>query len=91
MLVNSENGFGYAQGSINALLFKHLILGGGYLSNDVAFANLGYRNNFISSSIGFNKVTSRLAGYSPPTWTFNLAWHLRNKELRSVITNFETF
>ncbi|MEO6302287.1 MAG: PorP/SprF family type IX secretion system membrane protein [Bacteroidia bacterium] len=81
--------FDYLHLNVNALLFKHLIIGGGYMSTSAIDLNVGYRNNFFVISLEYDVTTSKLSGNTAGSWGLQASFNLRNKEKRKEITNFE--
>ena len=82
--------FEYLNLSINALLFKHFILGAGFKSYYSATnIIMGYRNNFYVVSLGYDISLSDLSGNTAGSWEFMASFNLRNKEQRKTITDFE--
>ncbi|MCC6369737.1 MAG: PorP/SprF family type IX secretion system membrane protein [Bacteroidia bacterium] len=80
-----------AQANVNAVLFKHLVLGAGYSNGDVAMASLGYRNKYISALIGNNFVVSKLAGKTNSIWSISFSMMLRKGEKVTELGNFENW
>ncbi len=82
--------FEYLNLSINALLFKHLIIGSGFKSNySAANFNAGYRNNYFVLSYSYDIDISKLSGNTAGSWEFMASFNLRNKEQRKTLTDFE--
>ncbi|MBA2610669.1 MAG: PorP/SprF family type IX secretion system membrane protein [Bacteroidetes bacterium] len=75
--------------NVNALLFKHIIIGGGYTSNNTVDFNLGYRHDFFVLSLGYDITTSKLSENTAGSWVLQGSFNLRKKEQRKVITDFE--
>lgn len=82
--------FEYLNLSINALLFKHFILGAGFKSYYSATnIIMGYRNNFYVVSLGYDISLSDLSGNTAGLWELMASFNLRNKEQRKILTDFE--
>ncbi|MBL7912372.1 MAG: PorP/SprF family type IX secretion system membrane protein [Bacteroidia bacterium] len=75
--------------NMKALLFKHLILGAGCTSDNLANFNFGYRNNFFVVSLGYDMSKFRLLDNYTGSWEFMASFNLRNKEQRKTLTDFE--
>lgn len=94
----SQAGRYYYQASATALLFSHLIVGGGFvvfgggaenIYNTLATGSIGYRHSYFTlqgtygiSTTGFNYQN---------TWEVSASINLRNKVNRNLVTDFETW
>lgn len=84
-----QNKFDCMYLNVNALLFKHLILGTGYTSANGINLRGGYRNNFYVLSLGYDVSISKLSGNTASSWDLQASFNLRNKEQRKTLTDFE--
>ena len=76
--------------NINALLYKHLIIGSGFKSYYSATNfNLGYRANYFVLSYSFDVAISKLSGNTAGSHEFMASFNLRNKEQRKILTDVE--
>ncbi|MCE3228404.1 MAG: putative rane protein [Bacteroidetes bacterium] len=80
-----QNNFYYMQVKTNALLFNHLIIGGGYRSNGYC-ADLGYRHEYFTIQAGYDASVNSLFDN---TSSFELHANLRKKDQRNVAAAFE--
>jgi type IX secretion system PorP/SprF family membrane protein len=77
------------QFAVNALFFKYLVAGLGVQTTDAVFANLGYRNNFMSVTLGYDIEYDRLSPYRSGSWQIAAAFSLRKKEKGQLPSSFE--
>lgn len=75
----------------NALLHKHVIIGGGYYFGDVYYANLGYRHNLFTVTLSYDRYDSKLSSAYADGYELCASFNIRNKENRKVVTNFESW
>lgn len=87
----SQQKFNSLQFAANAIFVKHLVIGLGYVSNDLAFLNLGYRNNYFSVNLGYDIVVSKLAGYTSGGYQLALGLSLHKKTENATLKNFENW
>jgi type IX secretion system PorP/SprF family membrane protein len=88
---NSQNKFNSLQLAANAIFMKHLVIGLGYVSNDLAYLNVGYRNNYFSVNLGYDVVLSRLAGKAQDGYRLALGLSLHKKTENTTLKNFENW
>ncbi|MBA3681833.1 MAG: PorP/SprF family type IX secretion system membrane protein [Bacteroidetes bacterium] len=77
------------QFNVNALLFKHLIVGAGYLYAKTANTNIGFRHNYFTAQINYGFTRAIVSSSTASTWEFMLSINIRNKENRKALTDFE--
>ncbi len=84
-----QNKFDCLYLNANALLFKHLILGGGYTSNYNYNFNAGYKHNFFTLAFEYDVAVSKFSRTTAGSWELAVSYNLRNKENRKTLTDFE--
>ena len=75
--------------NMNALLFKHLILGTGIRINSSVNAIAGYRNDYFTLSGCYEFGTGFTMGRSAGTFELSASFNLRNKEDRKLVKDVE--
>lgn len=87
----SQAGLHYYQASATALLFSHLIVGGGFVVTNapLATANLGYRHRYFTLQ-GSYGISPNAVDYQN-TWEISASINLRNNDNRNLVTDFETW
>lgn len=88
--------FSVSQAEANAVFFKHLLVGIGYMSNPYTYSNdglinLGFRGNFMSATLSGSKGIIKKSTYTAASYALNLSFNLRNKEQRKQLTSFESW
>lgn len=82
--------FDYLHLNINALFYKHLLVGAGFKSSaSITNIHAGYRNNYFVLSLGYDVSLTKLSGNTAGSWEFMASFNLRNKEQRKTLTDFE--
>jgi len=85
-----QDKFDYLHLNINALFYKHLLVGAGFKSSaSITNFNGGYRNNYFVLSLGYDVSLTKLSGNTAGSWEFMASFNLRNKEQQKIITDFE--
>jgi type IX secretion system PorP/SprF family membrane protein len=85
-----QDKFDYLHLNVNALFFKHLLVGAGFKSSSSACNfNAGYRNNYFVLSLGYDVSLTKLSGNTAGSWEFMASFNLRNKEQRITLTDLE--
>ncbi len=83
---------GQFQLASNAVVFKHLLIGLGYASNNGIFANIGFRTNCFTASFLYSTNTNiSNDNYFNESIQLMLAYQLRKKDLRKTLGNFESW
>ncbi len=78
--------------SLNALLFRHLLLGGGIQQRESYFVSIGYRGHRFSVGLRYHvTLFSGFAPYGHEGFTAMATFNLRKKELRKEVLNFEAW
>ena len=87
-IVGGQGSYRYTQIALNALLFRHVICGAGYHSNDAVFVNAGFHHRDFNVVLAYDVVVSRLAGNTGGTLELGASFSLfrPNKE---VVVPFE--
>jgi type IX secretion system PorP/SprF family membrane protein len=74
--------------AVNALIFKHAIIGLGFRSKYSPYLNLGFRAKYFTLQASYEyNLSSVYLNY----WEFSASFNLRDKEQRNLLTNFETW
>lgn len=81
--------FCFYQLGINAVFFKHLIVGAGYKYSNSAFTNLGYKNNYFTLQAGYELYYSTIGNGTFFSYELTASFNLRSKEQRKILTDFE--
>jgi len=82
--------FSFVQFSANVLLYKHFIVGAGYIHDNVPTANIGFKHNYFTATLGYDVSMSLVSKKRmASSWEASLSFNLRNKENRKTITDFE--
>jgi len=87
--LQQQQNFSGNQFAVNLILRKHFVTGLSYLYGDAVLFNLGYRSEYVSFTVGYDVVVSRLAGNSAGSWEVHLGFDLRKKDQRGKVNNFE--
>lgn len=85
-----QQNFSFVQFSTNVLLYKQFIIGAGYIYKNVPCANIGFKHNYFTATLGYDVSMSLVSNKRmASSWEAALSFNLRNKENQKAITNFE--
>lgn len=74
---------------VNTVLFRRLVLGGQHTFTESVGGNIGYRGNYIFTTVGYNMIVSKLAGSTRGPWELSLGWRLGKRH--ETVKNFENW
>ena len=77
--------FYYYQLCANVLLYKHLIIGYGYKTNNCLHGNIGFRHNYFSIIASY----ARYLDFGNYAYELTASFNLRNKEQSKQLVDFE--
>lgn len=85
-----QHKFSFVQFSANVLLYKHFIIGAGYIHDNVPAANIGFKHNYFTARLGYDVSMSLVSNKRiAHSWEASLSFNLRNKENTKTLTDFE--
>ncbi len=84
-----QQSFYFYQLGVNAVLFKHLIVGTGYKYSNSIFTNLGFKNNYFTLQAGYELYFSALSNTTFFSYEVSASFNFRTKEQRKTLTDFE--
>ncbi|MBL7931060.1 MAG: type IX secretion system membrane protein PorP/SprF [Bacteroidia bacterium] len=86
-LYQYQASFNRMQVGLDALFFKHIIVGAGLSVDDKQYLSLGYRHNYFSVGFSYNETPV----YKVRAYEICASFNLRTKENRKAIGNFESW
>lgn len=90
MRYEQQQNFNNLQFRANMTIAKYVFYGLGCNTDNVGSFNLGYRNNFFSLGVGYDKaLSSNKSNSIRDSWEAQLSTNIRDKEQRKSLTDFE--
>jgi hypothetical protein len=90
MRYEQQQNFNNLQFRANMTIAKYVFYGLGCNTDNVGSFNLGYRNNFFSLGVGYDKaLSSNKSNSIRDSWEAQLSINIRDKEQRKSLTDFE--